>query len=55
MTFYDRFVRWHKAGVREWIMAAVTKACEGGIRMIDTMSVCVHRSATVALVAVSES
>ena len=42
-TCYNRFVRWRKAGVWDRIMAAITKAFDGGIQMIDTTTVRVHQ------------
>ena len=44
-TSYNRFRRWTKVGVWDWIMDAITDAYEGEVRMIDGTSVRVHHSA----------
>src|ERR1700751_2087318 len=35
-TAYNRFNRWRKAGIWDRLMAAVTKAHEGKVQMIDS-------------------
>ena len=42
-TCYNRFVRWAKAGVWDRIFAAVSKAYDGGVQMIDSTSIRVHQ------------
>src|SRR4030088_3299862 len=37
-TCYNRFVRWRKAGVWDRILAAVTKAYDDSVQMIDSTS-----------------
>ena len=37
-TCYNRFVRWRKAGVWDWLMDAITVAHDGDIQMIDSPS-----------------
>ena len=44
-TCYNRFVRWRKAGVWDRIMAAVSRAYDGEVQMIDSTSVRVHQHA----------
>ena len=44
-TCYNRFVRWRKAGVWDRILAAVTKAYDDSVQMIDSTSVRVHQHA----------
>src|SRR6185437_9081244 len=44
-TCYNRFVRWRKAGVWDRVLAAVTKAYDGNVQMIDSTSVRVHQHA----------
>ena len=43
--FYNRFVRWRKAGVWDRVLAAVTTAYDGNAQMIDSTSVRVHQHA----------
>jgi transposase len=43
MTCYNRFVRWRKAGVWDHLLAAVSKAYDGHLQMIDSSSVRVHQ------------
>lgn len=38
-TCYNRFVRWRKAGVWNWMMDTITAAHDGDIQMIDSTSV----------------
>lgn len=45
MTCYNRFVRWRKAGVWDRLLAAVSKAYDGQLQMIDSSSVRVHQHA----------
>jgi transposase len=42
-TLYNRFVRWRAAGVWDRLLAAVSKACDGDIVMIDSSCVRVHQ------------
>src|SRR5215510_14328614 len=42
-TCYNRFVRWRKAGVWDWLMDAITVAHDGDIQMVDSTSVRVHQ------------
>jgi transposase len=42
-TCYNRFVRWHKAGVWDRVLHAVSKACDGDVQMIDRSSIHVHQ------------
>ena len=42
-TCYNRFVRWRKAGVWDRLLAAVSRAFEGEIVMIDSTCVRVHQ------------
>ena len=42
-TLYNRFVRWRAAGVWDRILAAVSKAYDGDIVMIDSSCVRVHQ------------
>jgi transposase len=42
---YNRFVRRRKAGVWDRVMAAVSQAYDGDVRMIDSSSVRVHQLA----------
>ena len=44
-TCVNRFNRWRKAGVWDRIMAAVSKAYDGDIQMIDSSSIRVHQHA----------
>ncbi len=47
-TCYNRFVRWRKAGVWDRLLAAVSKAFDGEIIMIDSSCVRVHQHAATA-------
>ena len=47
-TCYNRFVRWRKAGVWDRLLAAVSKAFDGEIIMIDSSCVRVHKHAATA-------
>lgn len=47
-TCYNRFVRWRKAGVWDRLLAAVSKAFDGDIVMIDSSCVRVHQHAATA-------
>jgi transposase len=44
-TCYNRFVRWRKAGIWDKLLAAVSKAYNGHIQMIDSSTVRVHQHA----------
>lgn len=44
-TYYNRFVRWRKAGVWDRLLEAVSAAYEGDTVMIDSTCVCVHQHA----------
>ena len=44
-TCYNRFVRWRTAGIWDRILAAVSKAYNGKIQMIDSSVVRVHQHA----------
>jgi transposase len=44
-TYYNRFVRWRKAGNWGRVMAAVSYAYDGYVQMIDSTSVRVHQHA----------
>lgn len=44
-TCYNRFVRWRKAGVWDRLLAAVSKAFDDDIVMIDSSCVRVHQHA----------
>ena len=44
-TCVNRFDRWRRAGHRARILQAVSEACEGDIRMIDSSSIRVHQHA----------
>jgi putative transposase len=44
-TCVNRFNRWRKAGVWDRLLAAVSKAYDGDIQMIDSSSVRVHQHA----------
>ncbi len=44
-TCYNRFVRWRKAGIWDDLMAAVAKAFDGDIQMVDCSSIRVHQHA----------
>lgn len=47
-TFYNRFVRWRKTGAWDRLLAAVSKASDGEIIMIDSSCVRVHLHAATA-------
>ena len=42
-TFYNRFVRWRKAGVLDRLLASVSAAFDGELVMIDSSSVRGHQ------------
>jgi transposase len=42
-TCYNRFVRWRRAGVWDWIMEALAAAHDAAVQMIDTSVVRVHQ------------
>jgi transposase len=42
-TCYNRFVRWRRAGVWDWIMEALAAAHDAAVHMIDTSVVRVHQ------------
>src|SRR5688572_13707176 len=42
-TCYNRFVRWRKLGVWDWIFEAVSKAYDGDLQMVDSSSIRVHQ------------
>ena len=42
-TLYNRFVRWRAAGVWDRLLAAISKAYDGDIVMIDSSCVRVHQ------------
>ena len=44
-TCYNRFVRWRKLGVWDRIFAAVSRAHDGDLQMVDSSSIRVHRHA----------
>ena len=44
-TCYNRFVRWRKLGVLDAVFAAVSKAYEGNVQMVDSSSIRVHQHA----------
>ena len=44
-TCVNRFNRWRKAGVWDYLLDAVSKAYDGDIQMIDSSSIRVHRHA----------
>jgi transposase len=41
----NRFNRWRKAGVWDYLLDAVSKAYDGDIQMIDSSSIRVHQHA----------
>jgi transposase len=47
-TWYNRFVRWRKAGVWHRMMDAITAAHDGAIQMIDSTSARAHQQAATA-------
>jgi transposase len=44
-TCYNRFVRWRKIGVWDRLFAAVSRAYDGDLQMIDSSSIRVHQHA----------
>ena len=42
-TRYNRYVRWRKAGVWDRLFAAVSRAYDGDLQMVDSSSVRVHQ------------
>ena len=42
-TCYNRFVRWRKAGIWDYLLAEVSKGYDGDIVMIDASCVRVHQ------------
>ena len=44
-TCVNRFNRWRKAGVWDYLLEAVSKAYDGNIQMIDSSSIRVHQHA----------
>ena len=44
-TCYDRFIRWRRLGVWDRTFAAVSKASEGDLQMVDSSSIRVHQHA----------
>ena len=44
-TCYNRFVRWRKLGVWDWVFDAVSKAYDGHLQMVDSSSIRVHQHA----------
>lgn len=44
-TCYNRFVRWRKSGIWDYVLQEVTKAFDGDIVMIDSSCVRVHQHA----------
>ena len=44
-TYYNRFNRWRKKGVWDWLMDAVVQAYDGNAQLIDSSSVRVHQHA----------
>jgi transposase len=44
-TCYNRFVRWRKIGVWDAIFAAVSRAYDGDLQMVDSSSIRVHQHA----------
>jgi transposase len=44
-TCYNRFVRWRKAGVWDRLFAAVSRAYDGDLQMVDSSSIRVHQHA----------
>jgi transposase len=46
MICYNRFVRWRRAGVWDWIMEALGAAHDTTVQMIDTSIVRVHQPGT---------
>ncbi len=42
-TCYNRYVRWRKAGVWDRLFAAVSRAYDGDLQMVDSSSVRVHQ------------
>ena len=44
-TCYNRFVRWRKIGVWDRLFAAVSRAYDGDLQMVDSSSIRVHQHA----------
>jgi transposase len=44
-TCYNRFVRWRKIGVWDRLFAAVARAYDGDLQMIDSSAIRVHQHA----------
>ncbi len=44
-TCYNRFVRWRKVGVWDRLFAAVSRAYDGDLQMVDSSSIRVHQHA----------
>ena len=44
-TVYNRFNRWSKAGLWDWIMDAISESYDGDLQMIDSSVVRVHQHA----------
>lgn len=42
-TCYNRFVRWRKAGVWDRVFAAVSRAYDGDLQLVDSSSVRAHQ------------
>lgn len=42
-TCYNRFVRWRRQGVWDWIFEAVSRAYQGHLQMVDSSTVRVHQ------------
>lgn len=47
-TYYNRFVRWRKADVWDWMIDVITAAHDGDIQMIDSTSIRAHQQAATA-------
>ncbi len=45
-TCYNRFIRWRKIGVWDRLFAAVSRAYDGDLQMIDSSSIRVHQHAS---------
>ena len=45
-TCYNRFVRWRKIGVWDRLFAAVSRAYDGDLQMVDSSSIRVHQHAS---------
>ena len=42
-TCYNRFVRWRRLRVWDWVFEAISAAYEGDLQMIDSTSIRVHQ------------